>query len=91
MENEHTVYRWWEHPPVTLARVWEIEAGRGYVTVPFVHETDGRGQHMIQHIRRSAIRGFHGKRNRPLDPDAGMPALHLVHRTDDTGDPPPAE
>lgn len=45
-----------ENPPVTLPRVWNIEQGRGYVTVEIEHEQDARGDHMRRKIKRRPVR-----------------------------------
>lgn len=45
-----------ENPPVTLPRVFGVEAGRGYVTVEYQHEEDGRGAHMKVRVKRRKVR-----------------------------------
>lgn len=45
-----------ERKPVTLPRVFAINAGRGYTTVEYVHEEDDRGAHMRAKVKRRAIR-----------------------------------
>lgn len=41
-----------ENKPVTLPRVFGVEQGRGYVTVEYRHQDDGRGMHMRRLIKR---------------------------------------
>lgn len=38
-------------PKVTLARVFSVEEGRTYCTVPFTDEPDGRGAHMREKVK----------------------------------------
>ena len=45
-----------ENPPVTLPRVFGVEAGRGYVTVEYQHEQDDRGAHMRHLIKKRPVR-----------------------------------
>lgn len=45
-----------ERKPVTLPRVLSIDAGRGYTTVEYVHEDDGRGDHMRARVKRRDVR-----------------------------------
>lgn len=45
-----------ENPPVTLPRVFGVEVGRGYVTVEYQHEEDGRGMHMRRLVKRRKVR-----------------------------------
>lgn len=45
-----------ENPPVTLARVWGVECGRGYVTVAFVLNAGRRGDHMRRKIKWRPVR-----------------------------------
>lgn len=45
-----------ERKIVTLARVWGIERGTGYVTVEVKHDDDGRGAHMKARVKRRKVR-----------------------------------
>jgi len=79
----------WEKKPVTLPRVWGIESGTGYVTVPFAQEEDGRGEHMRLLIKRR--RKQYGSGVGYRSPDDGLLRGSCLHRDDGGGDRPSAE
>ena len=45
-----------ERKTVTLARVFGVEQGRGYVTVELPRDDDGRGMHMKARVKRRKVR-----------------------------------